>query len=89
MDWSRGARGPNYFQATANTRVVGAQTATLIKTLEEVGVDLADVHIIGHSLGAQAAGYAGEKFQKKKIGRITGRERLSTLLFVYIISSVV
>ena len=76
VDWSTGARPPNYFQGTANTRVVGAQTATLIKTLEEVGVDLADVHIIGHSRGAQSAGYAGEKFTTKKIGRITGLENV-------------
>lgn len=29
------------------------------------------IHIIGHSLGAQAAGYAGY-FTKGKVGRITG-----------------
>ncbi|KAK7115671.1 pancreatic lipase-related protein 2-like [Littorina saxatilis] len=69
VDWRKGAKGPNYFQAAANTRVVGAQIATLIKTL---GVDPANVHLIGHSLGAHVAGYAGEKFLSKKIARITG-----------------
>ena len=70
VNWEKGAKFPNYFQAVANTRVVGAQIATLIKTL---GVDVGRVHLIGHSLGAHVAGYAGEKFQSNgKIGRITG-----------------
>ncbi|XP_070190067.1 pancreatic lipase-related protein 2-like isoform X2 [Littorina saxatilis] len=76
VDWEQGAKGPNYFQAAANARVVGAQIATLIKTL---GVGPANVHLIGHSLGAQVVGYAGEKFQKTKIGRITGLDPAAPL----------
>ena len=34
------------------------------------GLDPKNVHIIGHSLGAHTAGYAGERIQK--LGRITG-----------------
>ncbi|KAK7116823.1 pancreatic lipase-related protein 2-like [Littorina saxatilis] len=78
VDWENGAKGPDYYRATANTRVVGAQVATLIKTL---GVDPAIVHLIGHSLGAHVAGYAGEKFggtyyefDDRKIGRITAMD---------------
>ena len=75
VDWAMGAKGPNYFQATANIRVVGAQTATLIKTLGQLGVDPSRVHVVGHSLGAQAASKVGDKFQSgTKISRITGRE---------------
>ncbi|OQV26056.1 Inactive pancreatic lipase-related protein 1 [Hypsibius exemplaris] len=69
VDWSAGIE-VNYFQAAANTRIVGAVVARLISTLHsKFGQDLSTVHIIGHSLGAHVAGYAGERM---KIGRITG-----------------
>jgi pancreatic triacylglycerol lipase len=80
VDWEEGAREPNYLQAVANTRVVGAQLASLIHALGTHGVDNHHVHLIGHSLGAQVAGYAGHKFGHnaayqgtRQIGRITGK----------------
>lgn len=58
-------------QATANTRLVGLEIAYLIKKLQEDhGLRPEDVHLIGHSLGAHTAGYAGQ--QIPGIGRITG-----------------
>ena len=71
MDWQEAAGEINYMQAAANIRVIGLQTALLLKRLQKsCGLKLSDVHIIGHSLGAHAAGYAGEAV--KGIGRITG-----------------
>lgn len=72
VDWAQGAAGPNYFQAAANTRVVGAEIATLILTAGSLGVTPSRFHIIGHSLGAHIAGYAGEKLHT--LGRITGKQ---------------
>lgn len=70
VDWSKGNGGP-YTQATANTRVVGAEIALMIETLQKLkDVSPMDCHIIGHSLGAHIAGYAGERLNK--LGRITG-----------------
>ncbi|CAG5122855.1 unnamed protein product, partial [Candidula unifasciata] len=70
VDWSGGNFFP-YTQATANTRVVGAQVAYLANYLISSGnITAADVHIIGHSLGAQTAGYAGERIPR--CGRISG-----------------
>ncbi|KAJ7321439.1 hypothetical protein OS493_035013 [Desmophyllum pertusum] len=64
-----------YDAAAGNTRLVGAQVADLIDVLNnKFYVALRKIHIIGHSLGAQVAGFAGEKLVKggKVIGRITG-----------------
>ncbi|BFZ16539.1 hypothetical protein BsWGS_19578 [Bradybaena similaris] len=70
VDWA-GGNGPPYSQASANTRLVGAQIAQLIHLLiSSKGVTAADLHIIGHSLGAHVAGYAGEKVSG--LARITG-----------------
>ncbi|EDO39031.1 predicted protein, partial [Nematostella vectensis] len=73
VDWQSGADGLNlYHVAAGNTRVVGAQLAELITTIQRVfDFDLRRVHLIGHSLGAHVAGYAGERLSGK-VGRITG-----------------
>ncbi|GFY71072.1 pancreatic triacylglycerol lipase [Trichonephila inaurata madagascariensis] len=70
VDWTD-YNGPPYEQAVANTRVIGAVVAKLIKFLrKETGISPKSVHLIGHSLGAHTAGYAGERVPN--IGRITG-----------------
>ncbi|XP_043841821.1 pancreatic lipase-related protein 2-like [Dromiciops gliroides] len=71
VDWKKGSQ-TTYPQATANIRVVGAEVAYLINLLStEFKLSPSDVHIIGHSLGAHAAGEAGRRLQGQ-IGRITG-----------------
>ena len=73
VDWRSGAREINYLQAVANIRVVGAQVAQLIEVFKRLyNTDPRHVHIIGHSLGSHAAGYAGEYVER--IGRITGKD---------------
>ncbi|XP_071120830.1 pancreatic lipase-related protein 2-like [Mytilus edulis] len=70
VDWGHGSGWP-YTQAVANTRVVGAEVAKMIEFLiEETGGDVSKFHLIGHSLGAHVAGYAGELVTG--LGRITG-----------------
>ncbi|XP_060593386.1 inactive pancreatic lipase-related protein 1-like isoform X2 [Ruditapes philippinarum] len=70
VDWSNGA-DVNYFQAAADTRLIGAELARLLNAIKDVKNILpGDVHIIGHSFGAHIAGYAGEIMSG--IGRITG-----------------
>lgn len=71
VDWRTAADEMNYMQSAANIRVIGVQIALLLKTLKRFcGLKLSSVHIIAHSLGAHAAGYAGEKLEG--LGRITG-----------------
>ena len=77
VDWSKGAGYP-YGQAAGNTRLVGAQIAVLIRFLifsSNGSSPLADrFYIVGFSLGAQTAGYAGSNMRAHGmlLGRITG-----------------
>lgn len=72
VDWARGAVVPNYVRAAANTRMVGRQLAALIEALR---VPQDRVHLIGFSLGAHVAGFAGATLGN--ISRITGGFHLS------------
>ncbi|XP_075071690.1 pancreatic lipase-related protein 2-like [Mixophyes fleayi] len=70
VDWSGGAYA-FYTQAANNVRVVGAEVAYFINTLlDQFDYSLSRIHVIGHSLGAHAAGEAGKR--RPGISRITG-----------------
>ncbi|XP_037364429.1 endothelial lipase isoform X3 [Talpa occidentalis] len=61
-----------YTHAVNNTQVVGHSVARMLDWLQEKGdFSLGNVHLIGYSLGAHVAGYAGN-FVKGTVGRITG-----------------
>ncbi|XP_051892592.1 putative endothelial lipase isoform X2 [Pristis pectinata] len=61
-----------YTVAVNNSEVVGKEVAILIDWLKQVtNLPLQKLHLIGYSLGAHVAGFAGKAAQKK-IGRITG-----------------
>ncbi|XP_006262768.2 pancreatic lipase-related protein 2 [Alligator mississippiensis] len=70
VDW-RGGSDVIYTDAVSNIRIVGAELKYLMDLLErDYGYTPANIHIIGHSLGAHAAGEAGRR--KRGIARITG-----------------
>lgn len=72
VDWSGLSTG-RYPEVRKNTRLVGKHIATLCDLLVvNTGISLTSVHLVGHSLGAHVAGYAGASVTKTKIGRITG-----------------
>ena len=77
VNWNPGARG-FYPQAVGNARLVGVQTAVLIRfliTSSSGFPSFADrFYIVGYSLGAQVAGYAGAYLKERgmSLGRITG-----------------
>lgn len=53
MDWEESARDILYFNAAYATKTVGKYVANVINHMSaKHGVNLKDVHIIGHSLGA-------------------------------------
>uniref|UniRef100_A0A674I1Y5 triacylglycerol lipase n=1 Tax=Terrapene triunguis TaxID=2587831 RepID=A0A674I1Y5_9SAUR len=71
VDWL-GLAHQLYTDAVNNTKVVGKAVARVLNWLQEKqNLLLENVHLIGYSLGAHAAGYAGN-YAHGTIGRITG-----------------
>ncbi|KAJ2942620.1 hypothetical protein O0L34_g2087 [Tuta absoluta] len=72
VDWSEIAHNPSYVWPALSTRYVGKRVAKMVSSFkEDYGLSTQDVHLIGHSLGAQVMGYAG-MFSQERISRITG-----------------
>lgn len=72
VDWEKGADSMIYQQSAANTRVVGATIAQLLRTLVSNGPTSYDMFtLVGHSLGSHIAGYAGA-YVNGTIARIFG-----------------
>ena len=79
VDWSYAASDILYLQSVSNSRVAGAEVAYLISQYEKnLGFDPSLAYLVGFSLGAQALGQTGKRFNAgnpgKKIGRITGNK---------------
>lgn len=73
VDWSSIADDILYPLPALLTVRVGKVIALFLDGLVDVGlVKPADIHLIGHSLGAHVVGACGSYFSKGKIGRITG-----------------
>jgi len=72
VDWESLAGSPWYNTACKNTRIVGLKTAEFIDWLVvDHFMSYEDVHVLGSSLGAHAAGYVGY-FTGGNLARITG-----------------
>ncbi|KAI1290044.1 Pancreatic triacylglycerol lipase [Halotydeus destructor] len=87
VDWANGAVLPNYVQAAANTRLVGMQLALFIRSLSSayqipINVTTGHCHLIGFSLGAHIAGFAGSELNSS-ISRITGLDPAAPLFEGY------
>lgn len=65
-----------YITAVRNTRYMGRQLANFIQFLNGNGFPASSVHIVGFSLGAEAAGFAGKYLRSRGllVGRITGEK---------------
>lgn len=64
-----------YILSVHNARLVGKRVANLLANLEKFGANAEDFHLLGISLGAHIAGWAGKYFSRykgRRLGRITG-----------------
>jgi len=70
MDWGVASHG-SYSQVAARVSAMGSFLANFLMKLTELGADRLSFHLIGHSLGAHVAGFAGKRIRPLKLGRIT------------------
>ncbi|KFD55146.1 hypothetical protein M513_04064 [Trichuris suis] len=71
VDWTKGSRPPNYYQAASNSRVVGAMVAALVTdVLNSTSYTMKDITLVGFSLGCHVCGFAGKKLREPKLSRI-------------------
>lgn len=60
---------------------MGKILATLLENLVNLGVvNISEIHLVGHSLGAHVAGMCGTVFSLGKIPRITGEDKYIKLI---------
>ncbi|CAN7993400.1 unnamed protein product, partial [Ixodes hexagonus] len=89
VDWEKGCEQPMYVAAAANTALVGRQMSRLLQLLtsrNQKTVVPERVHLVGFSLGAQVAGFAGRHYAREtgqKIGRISALDAAGPLFEAY------
>ncbi|XP_026817621.1 lipoprotein lipase-like isoform X1 [Rhopalosiphum maidis] len=73
VDWGGIAGNRNYMLPMLMTSKIGARLSKVLDNIVSLGViKPANIHLIGHSLGAHIAGVCGSLMKSGKIGRITG-----------------
>lgn len=65
VDWSRLANYDYSIAARSHIKMVSDVISELIDFLKQHGMNLKDVSIAGHSLGAHIAGFVGTKYSGK------------------------
>lgn len=73
VNWSAGSATAEYFLIQSRVRTVGAEVGEFLMFLQDAtGLTTHQIHVIGHSLGAHAAGFVGKSLNGT-LPRITGR----------------
>lgn len=75
VNWESSSHTLNYLGAANLVQPIGVYVAQLIDFLVDKKLaSLDDIHVIGFSLGAHAAGYAGKNVKSGKLPKIVGYE---------------
>lgn len=85
VDWSKGADTLNYMLAKQRIYKIGVVIAKFIECLLESYHDklqLSDIYLIGHSLGAHLAGVTGKNMKSGKISAIYGLDPAGPLFSI-------
>lgn len=78
LDWSPIAFD-NYLIVSRRAKDIAKVTAKAITSLTNAGLNVDTIHIVGHSMGAQIAGFVGQ-FLDFKIPRVTGIRSIYQLI---------
>ena len=71
VDWSKLSSWDNYPVAASNTKLVGDHVGQLfVDLIQETGLDPANIHIVGHSLGSHVAAHIGRQIQQNGLGKV-------------------
>ncbi|XP_068084053.1 inactive pancreatic lipase-related protein 1 isoform X1 [Anabrus simplex] len=71
VDAYRALSNPDYLATLKTVPTVARAVAASIDDMVRAGLHTSSIHIIGHSLGGQAAGYVGKYITTGKVHRIT------------------
>ncbi|KAJ3642078.1 hypothetical protein Zmor_024896 [Zophobas morio] len=85
VDFSELAK-KNYILVAKKSPEVGVQIADFILNITKAGYPLANIELIGHSIGGQVAGYAGERIIEKtsrKLSKITALDPAGPLFELF------
>ncbi|XP_075974634.1 lipase member I-like [Anticarsia gemmatalis] len=81
LDWEEEAKSGSFgiplgyaLSAVPNARRVGKELGEALMDLSAAGVNMTDIHLVGHSLGAHIMGIAGKRVRDhgRVVARITG-----------------
>lgn len=71
VNWPRLAVLPWYITAVKNAKIIGSYLAHMMSWLEaQKAVPLSKIHVIGFSLGAEAAGFLGKALAPRKVSKV-------------------
>lgn len=70
LDWSDLAYD-NYVNTFLRMKDIAKYTAKAIESMVEVGLNTDTIHLVGHSMGAQVAGFVG-RYLRFTVPRVTG-----------------